>query len=188
MDEKFALLKNSASRASFRVLDLGSAPGSWSLYVMRTLMQKGYLKSSEGQVVVSVDLSALSRQHDQGLFDRADFHFIQGDFTLPAIREEIIALGPYNLILSDAAPATSGNRTLDSLRSLALGECALEYAVLSLAPGGKLVIKVFQGGGSDELLKAIRGRFSLGKSFKPQASRAESFETYYLGLTVLGQK
>jgi len=190
MDEKFGLLKvNPSRRHSFRVLDLGAAPGSWSLYVLRKLSGP-HTASVDGQggiegrgpSLVSVDLSPLSRQYDQGLFDKNDFLFLQGDFTLPEIRETILSHGPYNLLVSDAAPATSGNRTVDTLRSLDLAETALYYAETALVKGGNMVIKVFQGGDTASLLKKIRGFFETGKSFKPQACRAESFETYYLGL------
>jgi len=176
MDEKFGLVK--PGRLSFRTLDLGAAPGSWSLYILRKLSGR-----SKGELsLVSVDLAPLSRQYDQGLFDKGDFLFIQGDFTQSEIRETIISRGPYNLLASDAAPATSGNRSVDTSRSLDLAETALDYAASSLAKGGNLVVKVFQGGDSGNLLKAIRGLFEAGKSFKPQACRAGSFETYYLGL------
>ena len=178
MDEKFRLIKN--SRNPFRVLDLGAAPGSWSLYVLRKLSDRS--GQGGGPLLISVDLSPLSRQYDQGLFDKPGFVFIQGDFTLPAIREAILSQGPFNLLVSDAAPATSGNRSLDTLRSLALAEAALDYAAAALIPGGNLVVKVFQGGDTGNLLKTIRGLFETWKSFKPQACRAESFETYYLGL------
>jgi len=187
MDEKFSLLK--PRRFPFKVLDLGAAPGSWSLYVLRKLSgpSGGGGGSSQAQeaspiALVSIDLSPLSRQYDQGLFDKPDFLFIQGDFTLPEIRETVLSNGPYNLVLSDAAPATSGNRSLDTLRSLELAETALDYSGLVLARGGNLVVKVFQGGDTGNLLKKIRGLFETGKSFKPEACRSESFETYYLGL------
>ena len=209
MDDKFGLIK--PGRFPFRVLDLGAAPGSWSLYVLRKLSGhsggRGGSRSSQAPdalpvsatppvSLVSVDLSPLSRQYDQGLFDKPApaaedrqnrgsfpaFLFIQGDFTLPDIREAILSHGPYNLLISDAAPATAGNRSLDTLRSLELAETALYYAETTLAKGGNLVVKVFQGGDTAALLKTIRGLFETGKSFKPQACRAESFETYYLGL------
>jgi len=185
MDEKFSLVK--ASRSPFRVLDLGAAPGSWSLYVLRKFPLKtdSLILSSATPpepVLVSIDLAPLSRQYDEGLFDRPDFLFLQGDFTSGEIQEAIVSHGPYNLVVSDAAPFTTGNRSVDTLRSLDLAETALHYAETTLAKGGNLVIKVFQGGDTGKLLKAIRGLFETGKSFKPQACRAGSFETYYLGL------
>ena len=183
MDEKFGLLKG--GRASIKVLDLGAAPGSWSLYVLRKLSGgKPVAKSDSAQHIslVSNDLAPLSRQYDGGLFEKQNFLFIQGDFTLPEIRGAILSHGPYNLLICDAAPATTGNRSVDTLRSLELAENALDYAGAALAKGGNFVVKVFQGGDTGNLLKAIRGAFETGKSFKPQACRAESFETYYLGL------
>jgi 23S rRNA (uridine2552-2'-O)-methyltransferase len=177
MDEKFGLLKlrdsGGASRSgAYRVLDLGAAPGSWSLYVLR----KG------GVFLTAADLSPLSRQYDKGLFDGENFCFIQGDITDAAIREQILSHGPYSLVISDAAPATTGNRSVDTLRSQGLAESVLSYAEGGLAKGGALVIKVFQGGDTADILKRIRELFNTGKSFKPEACRSESFETYYLGL------
>ena len=178
MDEKFGLLKGGS--LPFKVLDLGAAPGSWSLYVLRKLLGKA--EGAKPLSLVSVDLLPLSRLSDGGLFDRDEFRFIQGDFTNNEIRETILANGPYKLNISDAAPATTGNRTVDTLRSLGLAETALDYAGAALTQGGNLAVKVFQGGDTGNLLKAMRGLFMSAKSFKPKACRSESFETYYLGL------
>ena len=180
MDEKFGLLKK--GRSPFRILDLGAAPGSWSLYILRQKLTSSRKQVSPQKMLVSVDLSPLSRQYDQGLFDEPGFFFLQGDFTKSETREAIISRGPYNLIVSDAAPATSGNRSVDTLRSLELAETALDYAEAALAIGGSFVVKVFQGGDTGNLLKRIRILFETGKSFKPKACRPESFETYYIGL------
>ena len=174
MDEKFGLVKT--GRPPFGVLDLGAAPGSWSLYVLRKL----FGKAKAG--LVSVDLSPLSRDFDRGLFDSEEFTFIQGDFTQSEIREAILSHGPYGLILSDAAPATTGNRSVDTLRSLELAETAVDYASSAMVRGGNLVVKVFQGGDTDNLLKTMRGLFETAKAFKPEACRSGSFEVYYLGL------
>ena len=188
IDEKFRLIKPGLYNADlpFRALDLGAAPGSWSLYILRKFGNRGGKRAgsspASGLLLVSVDLSPLSRQYDQGLFDKPEFLFIRGDFTLPEIREEILSRGPYTLLVSDAAPATTGNRSVDTLRSLDLAETALDYANNALVRGGNLVIKVFQGGDTGNLLKTMRGLFETAKSFKPQACRAESFETYYVGL------
>ena len=179
MDEKFGLIKPGRP---MNVLDLGAAPGSWSLYILRKFSRTSGGSGSGQSSLVSVDLSPLSRQYDQGLFNSPEFLFIQGDFTLSEIRETIHSRGPYKLLVSDAAPATTGNRSVDTLRSLELAETALDYARTALVQGGNLVIKVFQGGDTGSLLKTMRGLFENAKSFKPQACRAESFETYFLGL------
>ena len=171
MDEKFGLLKSVP--AGFRVLDLGAAPGSWSLYILRTM---------PGVKLVSADLSPLSRHYDGGLFDGGNFCFIQGDFTDPAVRDAIIAQGPYSLILSDAAPATTGKRFIDASRSLDLAEAVAAYAENALAAKGNLLVKLFQGGETAELLKRMRAFFKSAKSYKPLACRSDSFELYYMGL------
>jgi 23S rRNA (uridine2552-2'-O)-methyltransferase len=190
MDEKFGLLKTGGRGSGgnsggqhheglFRVLDLGAAPGSWSLYVLRKFKAA---KSPAGLSLTAADLSPLSRQYDRGLFDGDNFFFIQGDITTTKTREAILARAPFSLLLSDAAPPTTGNRSVDTLRSLDLAEAALVYAENTLEPGGNMVIKVFQGEDTLGLLKRIRNLFVKGKSFKPQSCRRESFETYYLGL------
>ncbi|MDR1351796.1 MAG: RlmE family RNA methyltransferase [Treponema sp.] len=170
--EKFPLLPRDLSRC--RALDLGAAPGSWSLFLLRRLAGRGFLAAA--------DLAPLSRQYDRGLFDGENFFFLQGDLAAPETRQALAGHGPYNLLISDAAPATTGNRQVDTLRSLALAEEALLYAETVLEPGGGMVVKVFQGGDTAGLLRRIRKLFGSGKSFKPAACRAGSFETYYVGL------
>ncbi|MDR1910187.1 MAG: RlmE family RNA methyltransferase [Spirochaetaceae bacterium] len=181
MAEKFALLP--ADPAGFRVLDLGAAPGSWSLFLLREFHRR--FRPGPGRVppfLAAADLAPLSRRYDGGLFEGEGFFFLQGDFTRPENRETLAGRGPYHLILSDAAPATTGNRAVDTERSLVLAEEALAYAESALAPGGSLVMKVFQGGDTAGLLRQIRALFATGKACKPQACRTGSFETYYLGL------
>jgi 23S rRNA (uridine2552-2'-O)-methyltransferase len=180
MDEKFRLIPPGApahpalTGQGLRVLDLGAAPGSWSLYVLRRLAGTGFLAAA--------DLAPLSRQYDRGLFDGKNFSFVRGDITAPELRKALLELGPYDLVISDAAPATTGSRTVDTLRSLELAETALGYGEAALKKGGGLVVKVFQGGDSGALLKKIRRLFESGRAFKPAACRVGSFETYYVGL------
>jgi 23S rRNA (uridine2552-2'-O)-methyltransferase len=171
MDEKFGLFRPSRGRR--KILDLGAAPGSWSLYALR---------KSPAPDLTAVDLSPLSRDFDRGLFEGGNFSFLQGDMTDPGIREAIRARGPFDLVMSDAAPATSGNRSLDTLRSLALAETALDYGEQFLRRGGMLILKIFQGGESAALLKRIQQGFESAKAFKPQACRSNSFETYFVGM------
>ncbi|MCL2138362.1 MAG: RlmE family RNA methyltransferase [Treponema sp.] len=170
MDEKFKLLKHTRR---IRILDLGAAPGSWSLYILRKLPDC---------FLVSADLAPLPHQFDGGLFSGENFRFIQGDITDAAVRSSIASLGPYQLMLSDAAPSTTGSRFIDTARSLELAEAGFSYSQEMLSSGGSLAIKVFQGGDTSELLKQIRSAFKSAKSYKPAVCRSESFETYYLGL------
>ena len=183
IDEKFNFFISSRQAApkktpALRVLDLGAAPGSWSLYVLRH-----YGKGSKRQgalFLAAVDLIPLSRHF--GSFYSGDFFFIQGDFTAEAVRKELLNRGPYNAIISDAAPPTTGSRTVDTQRSFFLVEDALSFAETCLFPGGNLAVKVFQGGDTAALLKRIKDGFTSAKSFKPAACRGSSFETYYIGL------
>ncbi|MDR3192794.1 MAG: RlmE family RNA methyltransferase [Treponema sp.] len=181
MDEKFRLIP--ASGGGFRALDLGAAPGSWSLYTLRKLSggRSGKAGGAEGAFLAAADLSPLSRQYDRGLFDGENFYFVQGDIREEETRQALLSRAPYRLVMSDAAPATTGNRRVDTLRSLELAETILLYGE-ALERGGSLVIKVYQGGDSAGLLKQIRQLFETARSFKPAACRRESFETYYLGL------
>jgi 23S rRNA (uridine2552-2'-O)-methyltransferase len=174
LDEKFGLLPSPQKPGSFRVLDLGAAPGSWSLYVLRKL--------AAGACLVAVDLAPLSLQYDRGLFAGENFFFIRGDMTEGETREAVLMRGPYRLLVCDAAPATTGNRQVDVLRSLELAETALDYAEAALEKGGNLAVKVFQGGGTEDLLSRVRSLFKMGRACKPRACRPGSFETYYLGL------
>ncbi len=164
MQEKFKLLKPGT-----RVLDIGAAPGSWSLWVLRFLKGSGFL--------AAVDLSPLGMKPPFG-----NFFFLQGDIYDPAVRSALAERGPYGLVLSDAAPATTGDRTVDTGRSESLVEAVIDYADALLAPGGNLVAKLFQGGGERDLLAALKERFETARGFKPKACRAESFETYLIGL------
>ena len=176
IDEKFDIFKvrKSGGANTPRILDIGAAPGSWSLYVLRKFAGKGFLAAA--------DLSPLSREFDKGLFDADNFFFVQGDVNAAEIRETLLSKVPYNVIISDAAPATTGNHIVDSSRSLELAETVIEYAQNALAPSGNLVVKVFQGGGVDAVLKRMKTLFTTAKSYKPEACRNESVETYFIGL------
>jgi 23S rRNA (uridine2552-2'-O)-methyltransferase len=151
--------------------------------------------SQKRDFLAAADLSPLSADFDSELkkcaftnndssansFTNGNFFFIHADITDPQVRETLLSKGPYTTIISDAAPATTGNHTVDSTRSLALAEEVISYAE-ALVPGGNLAVKVFQGGDSAALLKHMKTLFQTAKSFKPQACRGESVETYYIGL------
>lgn len=169
--------KHRVFRPNSTVLDIGAAPGSWSLYVLKALSAGGFL--------VSIDLSPIKiRPPDKN--GAPGFEPIRGDAFSPEIRERIARLGPFDAILSDAAPATTGNKLVDAARSATLVESVIGTAEQDLKPGGNLVVKIFQGGYEQELLTTMRGIFQTVKPVKPAASRNESFELFYVGLGKVG--
>lgn len=153
-----------------RVLDIGAAPGSWTLYTHRKLIK------GEGKIV-AVDLNDLELNSIPSTVT-----FFKGDAFSKELKEKLIENGPYNAIISDAAPKTTGNKTVDTLRSEQLAEEVINLATEHLIKGGALVIKVFQGGGEAELLQKLRTLFNKAKPFKPKASRSDSFEIFLIGL------
>lgn len=164
IDKKFGMVKK-----NYTVLDLGSAPGSWTTWLLRTLEGTG--------IVVSVDLNPLAKSvKGDNLF------FFQGDLLSETIRTKIEEKGPYDLVVCDAAPLTTGNRTVDTARSRGLVEMAIWYAESMLKKGGNFCVKIFQNGDQQKELQKMKIIFENAKGFKPEACRAESFETYLIGL------
>ncbi len=162
--------KHHPLRPGSRVLDLGASPGSWSLYLMDMLAGAGS--------VMGVDLNP----PDGRLAALKNYRFLLGDFTTGPVREEIQKAGPFDAVVSDAAPSTTGNRTLDTVRSAEIARQVLAICEGSLAPGGSCVLKIFQGGEERDVLARMRGLFGSARAFKPKASRSDSMETYFIGL------
>lgn len=155
------------------LVDLGAAPGSWSQVVVAKLGTKGR--------VVAVDLLPME--------PLAGVHIVQGDFREQEVLDALLlALGgrKADLVISDLAPNISGIGVSDQARSMYLCELALEFARQCLAPGGSLLVKVFQGAGFTEFLAAMRKAFAKVGSRKPEASRGRSSEMYLLGKGLKG--
>ncbi len=152
------------------VLDVGAAPGSWTLFTHRELLK------GNGRIV-SIDLNPLNLNPVPPTVTA-----IVGDAFSKENRAKLIELGPYDTIISDAAPMTTGNRTVDTTRSEWLAEQVVLLASEQLKIHGNLVIKIFQGGGQAEILKMMRTMFQKAKPFKPKACRDDSFEIYLVGL------
>lgn len=168
MNNKFGLFSSGA-----KVLDLGAAPGSWTVFILRFLNENGSL--------TSVDLKPL----DGKIYDER-LSFFQGDMYDKTVISEVKKLGAYDCIVCDAAPATTGNKTVDTARSAGLVELALFYAETQLKKGGNFAVKIFQNGNQQEFLKKMKTMFELSKAFKPEACRTSSIETYLIGLDFKG--
>ena len=156
------------------VLDIGASPGSWTQYCLRLLKGKG--------IVVGADLKPLGKFNAKG-----ELHFIQGDVFSEEIRKELSQWGPFDVIVSDAAPSTTGNRLMDTRRSYDLVEQILNFSLEWLKPGGNFTVKVFQGGDETEIFDKMKEEFEQVKKLKPKAVRKESFEYYLIGLKRKGQ-
>lgn len=147
------------------VVDLGSAPGSWSQYVAGIVGQQG--------TVIACDILPMD--------PLAGVAFLQGDFREEAVLNALLSrIGGKNVdvVLSDMAPNMSGNDTTDQARSIYLVELALDMCHKVLKQNGSFVVKVFQGDGFEQYLKDVRAVFNTVKIRKPESSRARSRETY----------
>ncbi|TGW14514.1 RlmE family RNA methyltransferase [bacterium NHP-B] len=134
--------------------------------------------SHDGQrqgVVMGLDLCEMTPL-DGALFFQGDF---LSDEALVWLEQ---ALAPYggraDVVLSDMAPSTTGHKSTDHLRIMALSEAALDFAQKVLSPKGHFVAKIFQGGGDPAYLKALKQCFSHVHCVKPASSRKESSEMY----------
>ena len=154
-------------RPGLRCVDLGAAPGGWSQYAARIIGGKNY--------IVATDI--LPMDPIPGV------EFVQGDFRDEATLEEILKrLGSdkVDLVMSDMAPNMAGIDAVDQPRSMYLAELALEFADRVLAPGGDLLVKLFQGAGFEQIMRDARSRYGRVVTKKPKASRSRSPEIYLL--------
>jgi len=102
-----------------------------------------------------------------------------GDLTDPSMQAKARSiLGIVNIVLSDASPKLSGNRSYDQARAIGLGEDALSFACSVLKPGGNLVMKSFQGEDFSRLLDETKQHFHSVRTFRCRASRKGSSEIY----------
>jgi 23S rRNA (uridine2552-2'-O)-methyltransferase len=150
------------------VVDLGAAPGGWTQVAAKRVGGNG--------LVVGIDL--LQMEPVSGVT------LLQSDFTsrkgLEALRSALGGRKP-DVVLSDMAPNLSGIAVSDQARCMGLAEIALEFALEQLHPDGSFLVKVFQGAGYDEYLRALRAGFAKVVVRKPDASRDESAEQFLLG-------
>ncbi|WP_375249735.1 RlmE family RNA methyltransferase [Sphingomonas sp.] len=158
LDERFGLLKGVK-----RVIDLGIAPGGWSQVVRR---------KAPGAAIVGIDLLPVDPIDGVTIFEM-DF---MAD-AAPAALMEALGGAP-DLVMSDMAANTVGHPQTDALRTMALVETALAFAIDVLRPGGTFVSKVFAGGADAALVAEMKRNFTTVKHAKPPASRKGSVEWF----------
>ncbi|MEO0392054.1 MAG: RlmE family RNA methyltransferase [Pseudomonadota bacterium] len=168
LDEKFRLLKPGQNPRQ-RIVDLGAAPGGWTQICIERLSGK---HADDENPVVGMDLQAIDPMVG-AIFIEHDF---MDDDAPDLLRRSLD--GPADLVLSDMSPATTGHKSTDHLRIMALSETAAHFAAEVLAPGGAFVSKVFQGGAEHDLLTMLKKNFEQVRHYKPPSSRSESAETF----------
>jgi len=156
-----------------RVLDLGCAPGSWLQYAAEVVGPKGHVL---GLDLKPVDLSKLA-----GVDPRVATTRVADIRSLDQAELDAIGIG-YDLVMSDMAPATTGQKDVDAARSLALCEMALELACRVLRPGGHFVAKIFQGSDFKTFSEAVGQHFRRREHVKPRSTRKASKELFVVGL------
>jgi 23S rRNA (uridine2552-2'-O)-methyltransferase len=162
IDRRVRLLK-----PGMNVLDLGAAPGSWSLYVTQKIGPSGHL--------IAIDLEPLAIPLPPNATS------IVGD-ALALDNEALAEHAPYDVVLSDMAPRTTGNRLGDQTRSFELFMRALGAAERLLKPGGAFVGKIFMGEDLPKAKAAVKRLFAEERGIRPEGTRATSYEMFLVGL------
>lgn len=154
------------------VVDLGAAPGGWLQVAAEAVGASG--------IVVGVDRQRIKPVDEVP----AEVVTIRGDMTesdtIDAIRETLPD-GSADVVISDMAPEMTGEYAVDQARSLHLAERALATATAVLAPGGHLVVKIFDGPDVEAFRRRLGGQFDHVTATIPEASRKESSERYLIG-------
>lgn len=165
IDRRFRLL-----RPGQTVLDLGAAPGSWSQYASKRV--------GAGGRVVGIDLQPVKVSLPNAVFVEADLL----DASLPAILSGAGASPPFDVVLSDMAPKTTGVRITDQARSLELCGIALTAASDSLKEGGSFVCKLFHGEDFEAFRAQLRERFAKVEVLRPKSTRKQSKEVFFIAI------
>ncbi|MFP6687316.1 MAG: RlmE family RNA methyltransferase [Polyangiaceae bacterium] len=148
------------------VLDLGAAPGSWSAYAAKQIGQTGKL--------LAIDLEPLTQALP------AWAHVVEGDIY--ELDETLEQFAPYDAVVSDMAPNTTGDKIIDQLRSFHLFSRALEISGKLVKPGGHFVGKIFMSGEFPEARERVRKLYGKVRTIRPAAVRAMSYEIFLVGL------
>ncbi|MGD9158739.1 MAG: RlmE family RNA methyltransferase [Desulfobacteraceae bacterium] len=163
IDKKQRLIKNGD-----HVMDLGCYPGSWSQYVIKKVGKNGE--------VIGIDLLIPQK------ISAPNFTFIKGDILNLETEQLLKDAGEIDLLLSDMAPKTTGNKLTDCARSLELAKKALEIAIVLLKKNRHFLCKVFEGEDFKEFKDQAIKYFEQVRLIRPPAVRKRSREIYLLGI------
>ena len=160
LDEKFKIIKNNSN-----ILDIGSAPGSWTQYLS---------EKSKGSKIMSIDLKEVEKIQD--------VYHVVGDFLDNKNQKMIADYFPkkIDLVVSDMAVNTTGNKNLDSIQTGELSLTAMDFAVSMLRPKGIFLSKIFMGSTFNEIVENAKKNFKESKIFKPPSSRKDSKESFII--------
>ncbi|OUW74216.1 MAG: 50S rRNA methyltransferase [Pelagibacteraceae bacterium TMED216] len=158
LNKKFNILKKDS-----KVLDLGSAPGGWS-QVLGSFCSNGK--------VMSVDLKEMEK------LDNVEF--LMMDFRKNESKKKIENFfgGKIGVVLSDMAANTTGNKSLDCIRTNDLCIQVLNFSLNILDNNGAIISKLFIGQDFEEVKNFALSNFKKVRFFKPKSSKDESKETY----------
>ncbi len=157
--------KDKLIKHGMTVVDLGAAPGGWSQVAVKYIGEQGK--------VIGCDILPMD--------PIVGVDFLQGDFREDKVLEallERVGDNKVDVVLSDMAPNMSGAGAVDQPRAMYLVELALDMCHQVLAPNGSFAVKVFQGEGFDEYMKAVKEAFKIVRTRKPESSRPRSREVY----------
>jgi 23S rRNA (uridine2552-2'-O)-methyltransferase len=172
LDDRFRLL-----RPGCTVVELGAAPGSWTqLAVQRVNASDATASRGKRGRVIAADINRMdpvpgATVLQLDLTEPRDISTLRSH--LPASEDRCC-----NVLLSDMAPATTGQHALDHHRSMVLGSIALRLSRELLSPGGSAVVKLFQGGGERRLLQWAKQHFETARFAKPPGSKKKSKEVF----------
>ena len=160
IDEKFKIFKN-----GMHVIDIGSAPGSWSQYASKRV------KSGK---IISIDLKDMEKIENTIQ--------IKGDFTDEAIQNRIkkhLSKGS-DVIMSDMAVNTTGIKDIDSIQTGELCKEAMIFSKEIISKNGFFISKIFMGGTFNEIVALGKKIYKEVKVFKPKSSRKDSKESFII--------
>jgi 23S rRNA (uridine2552-2'-O)-methyltransferase len=153
------------------VLDLGAAPGSWSVAVSKII------DPAAGGLLCSVDLLNMEPV--------PLCTFIQGDFLTKEVQDKVLAIGlgrKPDVILSDMLCNRTGHKGTDMARSEELYFTVFEYCMDHLRDGGNMLVKILRSGNDEEIMRETKKIFRQVSFMKPLASRNSSSEIYVMAL------